>query len=140
MMKHEDPIILPCPKCGDTEQLFALDKIEGMAGIQGFERDKDGALEPEYTGDTDMLWDTQRPLYEEAPYYCRGCSSHLAITDGALVVVHEPDVDNPLERFIAAARGLRMCVDVSRINNSKKSTARWEAACEAFDKAIAEVK
>ncbi len=76
-----------CGKCGGTE-ITSYDSIIATASIIGWYRTTAGDIEPEYTGDTDVCWDTQAPYDKAKPWQCNGCYELLA--DDDLVVEEIP--------------------------------------------------
>lgn len=74
-----------CPFCGVVGDIVSVDVIEAFASINEFTRDEHGELTPLYSGDTEVLWDTQRPLSEAYPYLCDSCRSELSASDIILV-------------------------------------------------------
>ena len=78
-------MIVGCKYCGNTE-IVTRDIIEANAGIFDWEyADETGELVPNYDGQTDVLWDSQKPANPSKPYYCSDCDTDLGV--GELVVV-----------------------------------------------------
>lgn len=78
-----------CPHCKSADSLYGLDVVTALACLSGFTRDANGNLEPDWAGDTDVLWDSQKPKDPAKPYYCQDCEKTLALSD--LVIESEDD-------------------------------------------------
>ena len=61
---------LVCPKCGEPDQVAELDLIPGTALVRGVKAD--GSLE--WSGETEVDWDGQRPASNPAKFVCRACN------------------------------------------------------------------
>lgn len=77
-MSGDDLLQVRCPECGSSEHIVGLDTIMATAGIIGWTRNEKGELEPEWSGNTDVDWDSQSADDEDYPYYCTSCGTHLS--------------------------------------------------------------
>jgi rubredoxin len=64
-------ILIPCrcPDCGSRDGFYEIDQIMALASFTGFKHDGS----PEWTGDTEVMWDTQEPAHPRPRYECRYC-------------------------------------------------------------------
>ena len=65
---------LVCPKCGEADQIAEIDLIPGYAMILGVKND--GSIE--WTGDTEVDWDGQRPASNPREFVCLACNEKFA--------------------------------------------------------------
>ena len=69
-----------CPKCGG--EIAAFDDVPGITYISGWTLDPTtGKVEPEWAGETEMIWDGQVPSDRERPYGCRDCGDMFALLE-----------------------------------------------------------
>lgn len=66
--------------CGESN-ISSNDVIDANAAIQGWELQPDGSYEPEYTGHTEVEWNSQRPADPEKLYFCHECGEPIAASD-----------------------------------------------------------
>jgi hypothetical protein len=76
------PINVTCGSCG-SDNLASRDIVSCSADVISgqWTRAANGDLQAEFTGDTDVHWDSQRVEDEEYPYYCRSCDTDLRLRD-----------------------------------------------------------
>ena len=70
MEKRGEVRSLVCPKCGAVDRIAEIDIIPGYALVGGVK--KDGSLE--WTGETDVDWDGQRPANNPREFVCLACN------------------------------------------------------------------
>lgn len=73
-----------CPHCG-SEYFVTRDMIYAYASIDSWYIDDDGLLCPEFTGDTDVDWNSQRARDTDRPYECVECGRSVAENEMKLV-------------------------------------------------------
>ena len=70
-----------CPNCGKRE-LAEIDLIVGYARVSGI--CDDGSVE--WTGDTDVDWNSQLPMHDPPRFTCISCGCTCELKDGEFVV------------------------------------------------------
>ena len=80
-----------CPKCHENDCLVGCDKISANAEISEWEIGEDGLPVPLWSGDTEILWETQEPVNPDKPYWCHNCDMDLGPED-LLVLPEEEEI------------------------------------------------
>ena len=66
-----------CGFCG-SDDIVTDDTIPAEASIVAWTKNETtGKMEPEYTGETEIIWDLQLPADPTMPYICNGCRESL---------------------------------------------------------------
>ena len=68
--------IAVCPKCGSSRRFSEINTITGLAGVVP-EVEADGSVAVEYTGGTDVDWDSQTAV-KRSPYICYDCRARFS--------------------------------------------------------------
>ena len=76
-----------CPKC-ESENIVAEDVLQSSSDIVNWDREENGTMYPNYTGETEVWWDTSRPRMADKPFACTECGMELALTD--IIFTEEP--------------------------------------------------
>jgi hypothetical protein len=63
-----EPVTLGCPTCREA-RLSTIERIDGLASISTITQDASGEIEYDFTGDTEVLWDTSTTVGVQ----CRSC-------------------------------------------------------------------
>ena len=71
MQSTEGPVQLVCPHCLQSNGLRSVETLQGCAQLNGVTRKADGTVELDYTGETDVIWDTQE--WDGKTLGCRNC-------------------------------------------------------------------
>lgn len=74
-----EPVRLACPHCGSDRDLATVELLEALALLARITRNADGTLEPEYAGESKVLWDTQH--WDTDELVCRNCDAMLTAAD-----------------------------------------------------------
>jgi hypothetical protein len=79
-----------CPHCRNTTELFEqIDRIPGYAQFTPTVQ-PDGSVVPEWTGETRVIWDAQKPASDPPEFFCTACEH--TFTTFVLVTVDD-DLD-----------------------------------------------
>lgn len=71
-----------CRHCGgDSSDIVGADTAMVKAGIARFVRDDEGKITPEWSGSSEVLWETQSAEHRNKPYYCDNCDVYLSEED-----------------------------------------------------------
>lgn len=69
-----------CPQCGEAD-IQTNEVVSCSATIKHFALGADGVMEPDYTGFTEVVWESQREADKARPYCCGSCDEDLALED-----------------------------------------------------------
>lgn len=82
-----------CKHCG-SDEICGGDSVLVSAQISGWQKSAAGGIEPIWSGDSEVHWDSQTPEIDEKPYYCGNCSKYLGDED--LVIDEEEETEEPV--------------------------------------------
>jgi len=71
-------LVVKCHNCG-SEDIVLLERVTCRTPIQSWRYDEDRVLQHEFSGGTEIDWNSQRPDDAETPYECLECGTELGI-------------------------------------------------------------
>ncbi len=88
-------VIAHCPKC-DAAEIGGYDTLVAIADVV-FVREGDGTITEDYTGGSEVVWDTQEAFNKAKPFHCGNCGELFALSELRFVEEGEP-------RYVVPAR------------------------------------